>query len=183
MPISRVLCEANFYGIRLPFSSCVENTLLGGWIDDSWLEHRKVRQAFEKIKDTPETQELLSLILSVFKECADEGLPIKFTLLNSREKFVADLRSTTPQSLWKDSRWGISQMITKVCCVKHIILPHLVNFLASVDTSIIIDYCAMRHLTLSITPVLIKEHVFGYTINHLGTNDVKNDAMLPTTQS
>eukprot|EP01127_Copromyxa_protea_P009786 TRINITY_DN2327_c0_g1_i2.p1 TRINITY_DN2327_c0_g1~~TRINITY_DN2327_c0_g1_i2.p1 ORF type:complete len:279 (-),score=37.88 TRINITY_DN2327_c0_g1_i2:154-990(-) len=166
MPISRVLCEANFYGITLPFSSCVENETLGEWIDDAWLEHRKVKQAFERIQSLGETKELLTLILSEFKECADEGVPIKFTLLNHRERFVSELRSTTPQSLWKDSRWGISQMITKVCCAKHIIAPHLVNFLESLEVAVIIDYCAMKNLTLTITPVLIKDRVFGYSIEH-----------------
>lgn len=170
MPISRVLCEANFFGISLPLSSCVESPVLASWIDDTWLEQRRIRQAFDKIQDLEGTQELLSVILTEFKDCAEEGVPIKFTLLNHREKFVSELRSTTPQSLWKDSRWGISQMITKACCTKHVVVPHLVTFLESVDSSIIVDYCAARNLNLTITPVLIKNLVFGYTIEHVGAS-------------
>jgi len=85
MSVKTLLKEAEFYGVEIPLAEAMESQTMS-WIDDAWLQNRKFLQTWKSLDETK--NDLIEIVLTNFKECAENGTNIGILFVLSEQKVI-----------------------------------------------------------------------------------------------
>jgi len=85
MSVKTLLQEAEFYGVEIPLAEAVESQTMS-WIDDDWLLNRRFLQSWKTLDKAKD--EFIELVLTDFKECAENGTNIGVLFVLSEQKVI-----------------------------------------------------------------------------------------------
>jgi len=83
--VKTLLKEAEFYGVEIPLAEAMESQTMS-WIDDAWLQNRKFLQTWKSLDETK--NDLIEIVLTNFKECAENGTSIGILFVLSEQKVI-----------------------------------------------------------------------------------------------